>query len=185
MRLIVFLTFVLVALGSFSQDSIPQPTDSVTPHSVKKATILSAVLPGSGQIYNHLAMPKGKKKAFWKVPLIYAGLGATSYFLISNQKTVLELREQYRIIDAGGSATGQWAVYGSDKTSILTLHDQYARWRDFSIIGLVGVYAIQVADAAVEAHFVAFDVTEDLSMKVSPTLLSYNTAGVKLSFNFR
>lgn len=184
MKLVFF--FVALTLSSWgrSQDTMPEMEDSVKVHSVKKATILSAVLPGAGQVYNHLAMPKGKKKAFWKVPLIYAGLGATGYFLITNQKTVLELREQYRIIEAGGTATGQWTVYGSDQNSILTLHDQYSRWRDFSIIGLIGVYAFQIADAAVEAHFVSFDVSEDLSMRISPTLLSYNTAGMKISFNF-
>lgn len=184
MKLVFLFAALTFSFWSRSQDSIPPIDDTVKVHSVKKATLFSTVLPGAGQVYNHLAMPKGKKKAFWKVPLIYAGLGATGYFLISNQKTVLELREQYRIIDAGGTATGQWAVYGSDQNSILTLHDQYARWRDFSIIGLIGVYAFQIADAAVEAHFVSFDVSEDLSMRIAPTLLSYNTAGMKISFNF-
>ena len=53
-------------------------------HSVRKAAIFSAVLPGAGQVYNHLAMPKGQKKAYWKVPIIYAGLGATGYFALKN-----------------------------------------------------------------------------------------------------
>lgn len=185
MKYAFFLAFLLVQISCFSQDSLVAPADSVKPHSVKKATILSAVAPGAGQIYNHLAMPKGKKKAYWKVPLIYAGLVSMTYFVVTNQKTVLELRDQYTQIEDGGTATGQWAAYGSDLSSILTLHDQYAQWRDFSIIGLAGVYAIQVLDAAVEAHFVTFDVSEDLSLQVKPTILTYNTPGIKLSFNFR
>lgn len=182
MRQLLILFCTSITLIGWSQEDSTAVQDSVPQHSVRKATILSAALPGAGQIYNHIAMPKGKKKAFWKVPLIYAGLGSLGYFIIDNQRTVLQLREQYRIIDAGGVATGDWAIYGSDKSAILSLHDQFARWRDFSIIGFAAVYAVQVIDAAVEAHFVNFDVSEDLSMGIAPTLFNRNTVGLKLSF---
>ncbi len=183
MRLLLIVFLFITSFHSFGQTDTTAVQDTTT-HSVRKATILSAVIPGAGQIYNHTAMPKGKKKAFWKVPLIYAGLGTLGYFIIDNHKTVLELREQYDIIDAGGTATGNWSVYGSDQSAILTLHDQFAQWRDFSIIGFAAVYAVQVLDAAVEAHFVNFDVSEDLSLKLSPTMLTPQAAGFKLSFNF-
>ena len=52
-----------------AQDSLAVAPDTVKTHSWKKAILFSAVVPGSGQIYNHIAMPKGKKKAYWKVPL--------------------------------------------------------------------------------------------------------------------
>ncbi|GAB5418607.1 MAG: hypothetical protein Crog4KO_03640 [Crocinitomicaceae bacterium] len=181
--LIVLLLFI--SFHVFSQEDTTAVQDTVPVHSVRKATILSAALPGAGQIYNHMAMPKGKKKAFWKVPLIYGGLGALGFFVVDNHRTVLELRDQYNLIEDGGSATGIWNVYGTDKTAILAQHDQFARWRDFSIIGFVAVYAVQVIDAAVEAHFVNFDVTEDLSMRVSPTLMNQQSIGLKLSLNFR
>lgn len=184
MKLFLFVLLFGNCLPSWSQDTL-NVQDSVQTHSVRKATILSAVLPGAGQIYNHTAMPKGKKKAFWKVPLIWGGLGALGYFIVDNQRTVIDLRNQYRTIDNGGTATGIWSIYGSDKSAILTFHDQYSRWRDFSIIGFVAVYAVQVLDAAVEAHFVNFDVSEDLSLRISPTLMNQQSAGVKLSFNFR
>lgn len=179
-----FLAFLIFSFNGFCEDSIPNDLDTVKVHSVKKATILSAVLPGAGQIYNHLAMPKGKKKAFWKVPLIYAGLGSMSYFLITNQMEVNALKNEY-------SYREEFNTYNLDKyknyddDGILILYDQYARWRDFSIIGFIAVYALQVADAAVEAHFVSFDVSEDLSMRIEPTLLSYSTPGLRFSFNFR
>lgn len=181
------MVFALLACGlCWSQEAdTVEVQDSIPTHSVRKATILSAVVPGAGQIYNHLAMPKGKKKAFWKVPLIYAGLGGLGYLVVNNHSTVLELRDQYRTIEAGGTATGEWSVYGSDQSAILALHDRYARWRDLSILGFVLGYTIQVVDAAVEAHFVNFDITEDLSMRLSPTMLTPQAAGIKLSFNFR
>jgi hypothetical protein len=185
MRLLLIVFLSTLSFQGLCQEDSLLVQDTVPTHSVKKATILSAVLPGAGQIYNHIAMPKGKKKAFWKVPLIYAGLGALGYFIVDNQRTVLELRDQYRIIDDGGSATGIYSIYGTDQSAILVLHDQFAQWRDFSIIGFAAVYAIQVLDAAVEAHFVNFDVTEDLSMRLSPTVMNTRSVGLKLSLNFR
>lgn len=186
MRLLLIVFLITSSLHVLSQEDSTAVQDTVPIHSVRKATILSAALPGSGQIYNHIAMPKGKKKAFWKVPLIYGSLGALGYFIIDNHQTVLELRGVYNTINAGGTAPpGTWEVYGTDQSAILSLHDQFARWRDFSIVGFAAVYAIQVIDAAVEAHFVNFDVTENLSMRFSPTMMNRQSVGLKLSLNFR
>ncbi|MCR9173207.1 MAG: DUF5683 domain-containing protein [bacterium] len=183
MRLLLVLLF-FAGFSSFAQEDTTAVQDTVT-HSVRKATILSASLPGAGQIYNHLAMPKGKKKAWWKVPLIYGGLGTMGYFIASNHSEVLTLRGHYtNIVDNNTAPTDEYAVYGTDASAILSLHDQYAQWRDFSIIGFVAVYAVQVIDAAVEAHFVNFDVSEDLSLRLSPTMPTPQTAGIKLSLNF-
>ena len=74
--LVFFLLFISFSATAGKNDTIQKDTT----HSVRKASILSACVPGAGQVFNHLAMPKGKKKAFWKVPLIYAGLGVTTYF---------------------------------------------------------------------------------------------------------
>lgn len=183
--------FVLSALlfSSFQCLAIANDSTAVaidTTHSVKRATLLSTFVPGAGQVYNSIAMPKGRRHAYWKLPVIYAGLGTSAYFLISNQSTVLELRDEYnyRQDNLGLSPAGsEYAVY--DDAGILTLHDQYATWRDLSILAFAGVYVLQIVDAAVEAHFVSFDVSEDLSLRFEPTMLNYRTAGVKLSFNFR
>ena len=157
--------------------------DSIKPHSVKKAVILSACIPGAGQIYNHIAMPKGKKKAFWKVPLIYAGLGASTYFLVTNQLTQKSLKQEYinRLDDLPGEV--RWSAY--DDAGVLTLYDQYLNWRDLSIVAVGLVYLIQVADAGVEAHFVNFDVSEDLSLTFDPVMMNLQSPGLKLTLNFR
>lgn len=179
------VAFSTVSFYSLSQEDSTLMQDTIPVHSPRKAAILSAALPGAGQIYNHRAMPKGKKKAWWKVPLIYAGLGASGFFIVDNHRTVLELRDQYNIIQDGGTATGIYSIYGTDQTAILSLHDQFARWRDFSILGFAAIYAIQVIDATIEAHFLNFDVSEDLSLRFSPTLMNTQSVGLKLSLNFR
>lgn len=192
--LVLTLLFSLTALGqdddyssSFYQNLTLETeelkTDSVKPHSIKKAVILSACVPGAGQIYNHIAMQKGKKKAFWKVPLIYAGLGASTYFLVTNQLTQKSLKQEYTNRLEGNPGELRWSGYDDD--GVLTLYNQYLNWRDLSIVAVGLVYLIQVADAGVEAHFVNFDVSEDLSLTFDPVMMNLQTPGLKLSLNFR
>ncbi len=152
-------------------------------HSTKKAVILSAILPGSGQIYNHLAMPKGNKKGFWKVPLIYTGLGVSSYFLITNQITQKSLKNEYIARQNGDLGNIEWADL-QNNDQVLTLYNQYLSWRDLSIVAISLVYILQLTDAGVEAHFVNFDISKDLSISINPTILNYQNPGLQLSINF-
>ena len=182
--LLVFVLFF--SFQGLSQDSLTViPEDSIAGHSIKKAVILSAVLPGAGQVYNHLAMPKGQKKAFWKVPLIYAGLGASTYFLINNQQQQKIYRKEYTFRQENSGAIQNPDLAPFDDQGILTIYDQYLTWRDFSILAVGAVYFLQVVDAGVEAHFVSFDISEDLSIAVRPTMMTARTPGLSLSFNFR
>jgi hypothetical protein len=163
-----------------------QPVDSVRPHSIRTAILLSAGLPGAGQVYNHIAMPKGKKKAYWKVPLIYTALGGTTYLLINNQQTVSSLRSEYTYMENNSGAHSDGSEWiGYDQNGILDLHSQYQTWRDLSIVAVGLVYLLQVADAGVEAHFVNFDVSHDLSLQLNPSILYGRTPGLALSLKFR
>jgi hypothetical protein len=173
---LLFLILVF-SFFSFSQDK------DTTKHSVKKAVILSSVIPGSGQIYNHLAMPKGKKNAFWKLPIIYTGLGATFYTVLNNNRLQKELKKEYLVREAGNLGLEKYSQY--DNQGIVSLYYQHLNRRDLFIIAFGAVYLFQVLDAAVEAHFVTFDISEDLSLKINPKMLSTNQAGLSLSFNFK
>lgn len=189
MKIVFTVLFISSSLLLFSQetkDSIAV-SDTVKTHSVKLATILSTALPGAGQVYNHLAMPKGKKKAFWKVPLIYAGLGATTYFAIKNNSEQRALKAEYNFrVDPINNGTINDPTYFSyDNQGLLTLYNQKVNRRDLFFIGVGLVYLLQIADAAVEAHFVNFDVSEDLSLSIRPAFLPSNHFGMSLSFNFR
>lgn len=162
--------------------------DTVKVHSIKKAALFSAVLPGAGQVYNHIAMPKGKKKAYWKVPLIYIGLGATTYFALKNNTEQKALKVEYNNRVDFNLYGDEYLSY--DNAGILQLYQQKVNRRDLFFLGLGLVYLLQVADAAVEAHFVKFDISEDLSMRVRPAFipLSYGnpgTVGISLQLNFK
>ena len=53
-----------------------------------KATFYSAVLPGLGQAYN---------KKYWKVPIIYAGLIASAYYINDNHNQYKAYKKAYLI----------------------------------------------------------------------------------------
>lgn len=183
MRISALLVLTLsLSQWGYSQKDTLQKEVTDTLHSVRKATLLSTCIPGAGQIYNHTAKPKGKKYAFVKVPLIYTGLGATGYMIYNRQTEVLALKNEYRRREMNLLGDEKYAAY--DNSGILTLYNSAARGRDLSIIAFVLVYGFQIADAAVEAHFVNFDVSEDLSLSIRPKYLGSSSFGVGLSFRF-
>jgi hypothetical protein len=182
---------IVVLFSLFSSCSLfAQLTDSLTTeptHSVKRAAILSAIIPGGGQIYNHIASPKRQKKGFWKVPLIYAGLGATTYLLISNQQRVNLYKNEYLQREAVNFQPGVYyhpETASYDAQALLTLHSGYQTNRDLMILAVTGVYLINILDAVVNAHFVNFDISDDLTMRVQPRLLYAYTPGISFQFNF-
>ncbi|HLV41933.1 MAG TPA: DUF5683 domain-containing protein, partial [Brumimicrobium sp.] len=168
---------------SISNDTLLIEKVKDTIHSPRKAALYS-LIPGGGQIYNHLAMPKGKKKAFWKVPIIYAGLGATGYFAIQNHVTQKALKAEYLFREKNGYPNlSEYAAY--DQQGILTLFEGARRSRDLMIFAFIAVYGLNVLDAHVEAHFVNFDVSKDLSLSLTPRMHDFHTPGLALTLNFR
>lgn len=179
---IAFLLFACASISFSQTDSSSVMPVRDTTHSVRKAVLFSAVVPGAGQVYNHLAMPKGKKKAFWKVPLIYAGLGTTGYFLLQNNAQQRSLKNEYNLRSASGfteTFDPTWSQY--DDEGVLQLYTLKQNRRDLFVIAFGVVYLFQLLDAAVEAHFVTFEVSENLALNISPTMLSMHNPGVRLS----
>lgn len=189
--LLVFLLFITSALiaqetelpEKFKNDSTLMLKVKDTIHSPRKAALLSLV-PGGGQIYNHIAMPKGKKKAFWKIPIIYAGLGYTGYKAIQNQLLQKELKSEYLYrVETGEINLQEYSQY--DSQGVLTLFEGARRSRDLMIFAFIAVYGLNILDAHVEAHFVNFDISKDLSISLAPRMHDFRTPGLSLSFNFR
>ena len=127
-------------------------------------------------------MTNGRKNAFWKVPLIYAGLGAAGYFLVSNQLMKNNLKDEYSLRKLGGGSQ-QWIDY--DDQAILSLYQQHLDLRDLSILALGAIYFIQIIDAGVEAHFIKFDVSDKLSLSIEPTLMNLKSPGFSVKMSFR
>lgn len=172
------LLFLLLAFSYCSVNAQQKTSTFDTTHSPKKAVFLSAVLPGAGQVYN---------KKIWKVPIIYAGLGTSFYFLIRNQKQYNIHRDEYlyRINNNGATNNVDLEIYS--ESNLRTIIDQYQRWRDFSIVAIAGVYALQLVDAAVDGYLWRFDTSDDLSFAIRPSVFSSYTSvhpGIKLRIKF-
>lgn len=183
LRVLAFFLLTFLCFDLKAQDSlaVAEP-DTVKKHSWKKACLFSAIVPGAGQVYNHIAMPKGKKKAFWKVPIIYAGLGVSTFFAVKNNSDMRAFRNEYEYRKVGNAPSN---FFEYDSPGLLTLYGQSRTKRDFAILGMGIVYILNIIDAGVEAHFVNFDVSDDLSLSIQPAMFHSNSYGISLQFKFR
>jgi len=150
-------------------------------HSPTRATILSACLPGAGQIYN---------KKYWKVPVLYAGFGVMSYFIYTNADNYLTFKCAY-IESMYGNMNGSYSSlvqrYSSDE--LLSAREYYRRNLEISILITAVWYALNILDATVDAHLYTFNISENLSMKIEPGLMPFPNGirpagGVRLCLQF-
>ena len=130
----------------------------------KKAPLkaaLFAIFPGGGQAYN---------RKFWKLPIVYAGLGTAGYFVVKNTKEhkIFKMAYQYRV-DTFPTTTDSFPLYTAEGLKI----ERDIKRRDLEVayIGMVAVYLLTGVDAFVDAHLRTFDISDDLSMRIEPKLL--------------
>ena len=187
----------------FPKDSLKQITrdsikaDTVYTHSYKKAMLWSAFIPGAGQIYNEFGyrkIPQKKHRAWWKVPIIYGLLGTGGYFFYDNLISAKYLKEEwiYRRDNLGAHLYVEYDTWNDDQLLDGKIINGYqvagfdlaAKRRDMLAFGLAAIWGLNVVEAIVDAHFVTFDVSSDLSLSWSPTMLNYSTPGVALRLNF-
>lgn len=187
--LIASLLFILFAMQlSAQEDSLLVAPQAVVeepafkpynPLSPARAAFYSAVLPGLGQAYN------GK---YWKIPIVYTALGVGVYFYQSNDKQYDRYRAAYKSRIAGktndefSNENGQPII---STNGLIEAQRFYQRNKEISVLVTVGLYALNIIDANVDAHLQQFNVSEDLTLK--PTL-DYDrfsgTPGYGLTLNF-
>jgi hypothetical protein len=144
-------------------------------HNPRKAALLSAVLPGLGQIYN---------KRIWKVPIIYAGFVTFGYLISRNQKEYKLWKQAY--IDYPDYHLD--VSFPLTKESINQGREFYKRQMELSIIATGAFYILQILDATVDAYLFDWSVGEDLSLKIEPTLTPvspYNSFSVENTLGLR
>lgn len=149
-----------------------------------RAAYLSAVLPGLGQAYN---------KRYWKIPIVYGGLGTTGYFVYYNASRMQRFTDEYlaRNSPGYGELDPDLARYPSNSI-LLANRAQYRRNMQISIFVGVGWYILNILDALVDAHLRDFDIDDDLSLRVSPYIAPVNTlsgmerpaGGMRVSLRF-
>ena len=160
------------------------------PHSPTKATIMSACLPGLGQVYN------GK---WWKVPIVYAGLGGLGYLVYSNYSEYSAYLHAYEFqtgnlpegVTLNAHETELANKYSSSQ--LQTYKESYRRDFEFYTILTVAWYGLNILDACVDGHLYNYDISDDLSLSVDPYLRpteppiktpQYAQVGLSFTLNF-
>lgn len=135
--------------------------------SVKKATTLSLICPGAGQIYN---------KSYWRAPIVVGGLASMIYVIDWNNRGFQRFKKAYSLRAdyeqnpdkyPNGSADEFGGRYST--TFLKNLRDSNRRNRDLSILLTAGIYIFQAIDAHVDAHLKDFDVSDNLTVDLKPT----------------
>lgn len=143
----------------------------------KRAMWLALVLPGAGQIYN---------RKYWKLPIIYGGFVGCAYAMSWNNQMYHDYSQAYLDImddDPNTQSYNQFLHLGAQidasnieryKEIFRKRKDRYRRWRDMSMFVMIGVYAFSVIDAYVDASLSELDISDDLSLRVEPTVINNN-----------
>ncbi len=164
-----------------------------------KAVWLGAILPGAAQIYN---------KSYWKLPIVYGAFMGCGYAISINQNRYSNYRTAYidLFMDTQNGTVSEDASksyiaimpegydlqrVGGASTWLNTLKNQqnaYRRYRDYSILATVLVYALSLIDAYVDAQLFDFDISPDLSVNIEPQIIMdyqrQQSAELKLAIQF-
>lgn len=140
---------------------IRYPSGGRHPHP-GKATLYSLLLPGLGQAYNG---------EYWKIPIYWGGLVASVHYYNLNNTNYLRYKRIYNEATDPESTTKP--PISAD--AALYYRDVFRRWRDYSIVAILGVYLLQIIDANVFAYMQDFDVSDDLSMHIAPAVITPET----------
>jgi hypothetical protein len=160
-----------VARDTISKEKDYKPYNALAP---AKAAFYSAVLPGLGQAYN------GR---YWKIPIVYGGLGVGIYFYIKNDDQWNRYRDAYKARLAGRKDEFEGRL---TKDKLIKAQEFYRKNKEMSILVTAGIYILNIIDANVDAHLQQFNVSEDLTLK--PNMRMDNFTGKSqygLSLNYR
>lgn len=214
MRRFLTILFAIIPCLLWAQNDVIYPTPDTTstdedqyhyyvdltrrPDALK-AVWLGAIIPGAGQIYNG---------SYWKLPIVYGGLMGCGYAISLNQSRYNSYKTAYRDLyndSQAGTVTNDPSKsynailpegYDIDRlggvskytSTLQNWQSNYRRYRDWSIVATIVVYALSLIDAYVDAQLFDFDISPDLTLNVEPQiyydLQQQRSAEVKLSIAF-
>lgn len=158
-----------------------------------RALWLSALCPGLGQIYN---------RRYWKLPIVVGAFVGLTYGTTWNNRMYNDYTRAYRDVMDNDPQTNSYMNFYPPTTKESALDKEwlkkalrnkknnYRRYRDLCIIGMVGVYALCMIDAYVDAQLAHFDISPDITMRVKPAVIDPGTLtrtpslGIQCAFNF-
>ncbi|WP_157637919.1 DUF5683 domain-containing protein [Flexithrix dorotheae] len=149
-----------------------------------KAALMGATIPGLGQIYN---------KKYWKVPIVYGGFVIFASLIDFNNVRYLAYRDALaNRTDSDSSNDNDFDDFIPTSRTTDQLRqgrDLFRRNRDFNVILTFLWYGLTIADATVDSHLAAFNVSDDLAAIVKPSLIDTQlnavVPGVTLTLNLK
>lgn len=149
-------------------------------HDPKKATLRSLILPGWGQAYN---------KRYWEIPIVYGALGITGAIYLYNNKWYKRTRDAYDIRVNRNNTADTALIFPRlvplSTNSLQVYRNSFRRDRDYSALWFIIFWGLNVLDATVFGHLKAFDVSEDLSLRVNPVINLNGSKGLGLALGFK
>ncbi|WP_317174907.1 DUF5683 domain-containing protein [Pararhodonellum marinum] len=180
----VFVYLFLTCSIGIAQEEIVLPTERQVEREIilrmdqknpRKATLLSAMLPGAGQVYNGKA---------WKVPIIYGGFMTNAYFTEFNNRRYQIFRDAlFQFRDPTNTEPNPFPNLNED--GLIRNVNYWRRNRDATYIIFLAIYVLNIVDANVDAHLSNFDVSDDLSLRFDPTMESLAWGGNMIGLSFK
>lgn len=190
-RTTFFLLMILILFGhvcSAQQDSVVlKAPDKVMKKDTLKSkhgpttAMLLSIIPGGGQIYN---------KKYWKLPIVYGCLGTSGYFIYRYASEMVMYRNEYINRRDGNEELLIPSLANKNDENILQLKNTSQRNMEIAIGVTAILYALNLIDAMVDAHFYDFDISDDLSLRIAPEVIYPNMAhnrpsyGITLNFKW-
>ena len=176
--LILFLSVSFVSAQKLELDTLTRKQrlikDPLTP---SKAAFYSTIVPGLGQIYT------GK---YWKLPIIYGGLGTSGYYYFYQTKQMNSFRDIYKRRIAGYT-DDKYANRIFQNDQLIQGMNFHKRYRDLAVLYFMGFYLLNILDANVGAHLMQFNVNNQLTLRpqLEPNLLNTDmNYGLTLNIKF-
>jgi hypothetical protein len=140
----------------------------------RRATILSAILPGLGQAYN---------EKYWKIPVVYSIFAFMLFVTEDNNDKYHKFKQAY--LTYGTDEQPDWLPSYMSKDMVKIRKDAFRRDRDLCLIITAGVYLLNILDANVDAHLMDYDISDDLSLRIKPDYHSlYSVQNLKKNSSF-
>ena len=163
----------LISFSCFSQKNTTIDKDIVNENEKNfflnkptKAALLSALIPGIGQVYN---------KKYWKIPILYGGMVTFAIVYNFNNKRYRFFRDNLIYsIDNNPDTTVDPLYVNVDLNGFKRARDYHRRYRDMTVIISFLLYGWNIVDAAVDAHLMEFNVDEDITVSIKPKLINNN-----------
>ena len=176
--LILIISISFVSAQKLELDTLTRKQrlikDPLTP---SKAAFYSTIVPGLGQIYT---------EKYWKVPIIYGGLGIATYYYLYQTEQMNSFRDIYKRRIAGYT-DDKYANRIFQNDQLIQGMNFHKRYRDLAVLYFMGFYLLNILDANVGAHLMQFNVNDQLTLrpKIEPNLLNTDmNYGLTLNIKF-